>query len=259
MTMSLLPVAGAVVSRHAPAEVLRTHVETYWILRVDEPPVTVALLPDGLVDVIFDLRARVVFVGGTNLAPASYTHKERSHLLGVSLRPGTAMQLLGVSAGALAREWQTLEDVIGPSARALGDLVFGAGADRDRFSLLDAFMLARLVATASDPRIQRAVATIVAQDGAVDVDALGKTTGASPRNLGRLFDEWVGMPPKRFGRIVRLQSALRRLEEDPTIDLARLAQECGYADHAHMTREMQALTGLPPSVLAQKLSESFKR
>jgi AraC-like DNA-binding protein len=131
-------------------------------------------------------------------------------------------------------------------------LVFDAQSSRERFALLDAFLLARLFATSTEPRIQHAIATIVAQDGAVDIEALGRSAGVSPRNLGRLFDDWVGMPPKRFARIVRLQSVLRRLQEDPLLDLTRLAQECGYSDHAHLTREMQVLAGISPSALAER-------
>jgi AraC-like DNA-binding protein len=258
VTMSLLPAAGVIVQAHAPAELLRAHVETYWELRVDAPPATINVVPDGLVDLIFDLKRSDVFVGGTNLEPAAYTHQHAAHLLGASLKPGTALQLLGVGAGSLKPDWQRLEDVIGPAAKALAGLVFGAETVRDRFALIDAFLLARLFATNTEPRVQQAVAAIIAHDGAVDVDALGKSSGASPRNLGRMFDDWVGMPPKRFARIIRLQSALRRLQEDPGLDLTQLALDCGYADHAHLTREMQALAGISPSAF-KNLSDSFKR
>jgi AraC-like DNA-binding protein len=253
MTLSLLPGSAVEITIHTPGSVLLAHVDAYWTLRVVTPPATVHVVPDGLVDLIFDLQRREVYVGGTNLVPVAYTHTHAAHLLGASLKPGTALQLLGVPASSLTPEWQRLEDVIGPAANALADLVFDAPSARERFALLDAFLVARLFATSSEPRIQGAIAIILAQDGAVDIETLGRSAGVSPRNLGRLFDDWVGMPPKRFARVVRLQSTLRRLQENPNMDLTQLALESGYADHAHLTREMQAIAGISPSALAERL------
>jgi len=209
------------MSLFLPGSVLRTHVETYWTE-------SIAAALEGSVDLIFDRARRDVFVGGT--VPAS------AEIFGVRFSPSAAEQLLGVTPPAQTKR---LEDLIGPSATGLAELVFSAQSDRDRFALLDAFLLARLFATEPPARVQRAVATIVAQEGAVDMGA-----GSSHRSLGRLFDEWVSMSPKRFSRVIRLQSALRRVQDDPSIDLSRLAIACGYFDHAHLQREMQALAAL---------------
>jgi AraC-like DNA-binding protein len=44
-----------------------------------------------------------------------------------------------------------------------------------------------------------------------------------------------------------LQQAADRLQRDPTLDLTSLAQEVGYADHAHLTRDFRAVLGFTPS------------
>jgi AraC-like DNA-binding protein len=259
MAFSILPGSGLRIATHSPAPPLRAHIESYWSLTVEAPPATVHVLPDGLVDIIFDLSRRAVFVSGPLDEAAAFTHREPAELLGVSLRPGTAPALLGVSAAALAPSWQPLAGVIGEVAASIGALVWEAPSLRDRLALIDAFLLARMFATASEPRIRRAIDEIVASDGAADLEAVGRAAGASPRNLGRLFDDWVGLPPKRFARIVRLQAAMRRLYDEPTIPLATLAQEAGYSDQSHLTRELQALAGLSPAELARSLSDSFKK
>jgi AraC-like DNA-binding protein len=254
VTISILPSPGLQITTHAPSPLLKERVEYYWSLRITQPPQTVHLVPDALVDVVFDVNARAAFVSAPVDAPAKYTHTEQVDFLGVSLRPGAAHPLLSVDAAALTG-WQPLRDVIGEVADGLQALVFDA---QDRFALLDAFFLARLVAAGSEPRIEKAIDEIVQSDGAADIAALGKDAGASPRNLGRLFDAWVGLSPKRFARVVRLQRALRCIEADPKLPLAEVALHCGYADQAHMTREMQALAGLSPKEAARALSDSFK-
>jgi AraC-like DNA-binding protein len=76
-----------------------------------------------------------------------------------------------------------------------------------------------------------------------------------------MLDRAVGMSPKRFTRIVRAQAALRRLSETPAPDLNALAAELGFADQAHMTREVRWVAGVTPKALAdsfKRKSETFK-
>lgn len=252
---SILPTPGIEVTEYPPAEVLAEHVERYWTLEISSPPAVIHLLPDGCIDVAFDLDRREAFVSGPLESSAQYTHERAVRLLGVNLRPGNAVALLGVSASTLLPEWQPLVSVIGDAARHLTALVCDASSLRERLALFDAFLLARQVAHSPDARLRHALEAIVAQEGTVDIDALGSSSGASPRNLGRLFDDWVGLAPKRFARIVRLQAVMRRIQAEPGIALGRAALEAGYADQAHLTREMRALAGISP----RHLSDSFKK
>ena len=61
-----------------------------------------------------------------------------------------------------------------------------------------------------------------------------------------------GLPPKVFARIARMQVALVGLRSGRAADVAA---DTGYADQAHLTRELVALAGAPPKVV---LSEMFK-
>ena len=258
MALSILPSRKLELLQHAASPLLAPYVESYWSCRVLEPPATVQLVPDALVDLTFDLVQKRAFVSGPIEAGESYEHTRPAELLGASIKPGAVMPILGVSPKSLKREWQPLTEVIGEVAESLTALIVSAPSRAEQLVRLDAFLLARVFATVSEPRVREAVAAIEASEGGVDVEALGKLAGASPRNLGRLFDDWVGMPPKRFARIVRLQAALRRLQENPEESLSALALDCGFADQAHLTRELRAMSGLAPGELQRKLSDSFK-
>jgi AraC-like DNA-binding protein len=97
------------------------------------------------------------------------------------------------------------------------------------------------------------------------VSALSRTLGVSERQLLRQFTAAVGYGPKTLGRVLRFQR-VRMLAERMLPDglsLAWLALEAGYADQAHMTREVTRLAGLPPGALlasggAVAMSDSFK-
>ncbi|MFC7789867.1 helix-turn-helix domain-containing protein [Microbacterium sp. MAHUQ-60] len=69
----------------------------------------------------------------------------------------------------------------------------------------------------------------------------------SLRTLQRVTHRHVGLPPLAMIRRRRLQEAAQRLREDPGADLAALAAELGYADHAHLTGDFRDVLGIVPS------------
>jgi AraC-like DNA-binding protein len=101
--------------------------------------------------------------------------------------------------------------------------------------------------------VRRAIVAVEGAGGDIDVGSLSARVAASPRQLTRLFRDCMGMGPKRFGRIV--QAALRRLVQGET-PLAELAADLGYADQAHLTRELRQLFGVAPARLARQIRPS---
>ncbi|MDR6986986.1 AraC-like DNA-binding protein [Paenarthrobacter nitroguajacolicus] len=69
----------------------------------------------------------------------------------------------------------------------------------------------------------------------------------SPRTLQRIAKKYIGLSPSALIRRRRLQDAAERTRSDPTADLAAIAVELGYADHAHLTNDFQKYLGFTPS------------
>lgn len=69
----------------------------------------------------------------------------------------------------------------------------------------------------------------------------------STRTLQRMAHRYVGLAPAAMIRRRRLQEAAESIRRDPGTDLASLAAELGYADHAHLTTEFRTVLGFTPS------------
>jgi AraC-like DNA-binding protein len=245
----------ATLMAHAVDPRLQGDVRSYWSVTIVEPPARMRVVPDGQIDLVFDLDSAEAHIGGARETPIEVVHERATRLLGATLLPGAAAAFLGIPASALSCDWQPLSSVIGAVAGQLASRLRSSESESARLGLLEAFLLARLERVAPpDARVRRALREIDDSDGRIDMAQLGRESGASPRNLSRLFHTWVGMSPKRFARIVRVQAALRRLAEPSPPTLAALAAEIGFADQAHLAREIRAVAGAPPSELA----ESFK-
>jgi transcriptional regulator GlxA family with amidase domain len=109
----------------------------------------------------------------------------------------------------------------------------------------------RMVASAPpDPAVQAAVVRLL--EPAERVDELASSLGFSERQLRRRFLAAVGYGPKMLQRVLRLRRFLAHAGQCSEEGLARAANEAGYADQAHLSRDVRALTGLTPGELVSR-------
>jgi AraC-like DNA-binding protein len=97
------------------------------------------------------------------------------------------------------------------------------------------------------------------------VRQLSRWIGISSRQLQSRFSASVGYGPKAFQAIRRFQQLLHcSASRTHRWSLAELAADVGYADQAHMTREVLRLSGCSPTVMfpsakcAPQMSDFFK-
>lgn len=82
--------------------------------------------------------------------------------------------------------------------------------------------------------------------GATSPEEAATRLAVSVRTLQRMAHRYVGIAPAAMIRRRRLQEAAQRVRDDPGVDLAGLAAELGYADHAHLTRDFRVVLGFAP-------------
>lgn len=95
-------------------------------------------------------------------------------------------------------------------------------------------------------RLVRAAREILHAEPAAGLIELARRTGCSPHHLSRSFSQVTGSGVGRYRNRIRVAAAMERVEAGET-DLAALACELGFADQAHLSRTVRALTGRPPS------------
>jgi AraC-like DNA-binding protein len=88
---------------------------------------------------------------------------------------------------------------------------------------------------------------IDARPDVLRLDDVAAALAISTRTLQRLAKRYVGVAPAAMIRRRRLQEAAERLRSEPGSDLAAIAADLGYADHAHMTNDFRTVLGFTPS------------
>lgn len=79
------------------------------------------------------------------------------------------------------------------------------------------------------------------------VPAIASAVGLGERQLERLFADRMGLSLRLYRRIVRLRHAVLRAGHG--VPLVDVALEAGFADQAHLTRDVRDLTGCTPRAL----------
>ncbi|ORW50454.1 AraC family transcriptional regulator [Mycobacterium paraense] len=256
----------AVVYRPAlyrPAPPLAEYVEFFGHWRHRGPNYRSRALPRGAVTIVFDVgrRQQLDFYtadGRTRLPvpPAVVAGPHRASYItdiaadepamAIHFRPGGAFPFLGVPLGDVEDQAVGLEEIWGRGGREVHERLIAAPSVAARFGILEEFLLSRArFAVRRDPRVAAALAAIEA-DPSVRMAEVRRLTGWSTKRMIAQFRAEVGLAPKTYARVRRLQAALRRLGEG-TAGGARLAADAGYFDQAHFVRDFRSFTAMTPT------------
>ena len=169
--------------------------------------------------------------------------------LEVRLAPLGAYRLLGLPMDELSGQLVDLVDLLGAAGRRLAEQLRETPSWRERFALLDRFLLSRLAGGPRPaPEVVRAWERLVATGGAVPIGRLADDVGWSHRHLIARFRRQVGLRPKTVARLVRFDGVCRRLDRaGGRLDWALVAAEAGYADQAHLVRDFRQFAGTTPT------------
>jgi AraC-like DNA-binding protein len=228
---------------HPPPPDLAELVACTWE-RVEgpEPDGAVRVLPDGCVDLVWSTRGGLV-LAGPDTGPVVYPVEPGYAAAGLRLRPGVAGSVLGLPASELRDERPELSALWGRDAARLEERIALADPSHRRELFEEAV---RPLAREAEPdELVLAGLPLLGRRGS-SVAELARTLAISERALRRRFNDAIGYGPKKLDRIIRFRRLLHLVASRSDGGLAAAAAELGYADQAHLTREVRELSGLTP-------------
>lgn len=165
-------------------------------------------------------------------------------MIGVRLRADTAAQILGERPCAFTDVKVNLEEVfLARDVALLAERLATARSSRQRLVHVQQFLLAKLCHGDLDQLVCRAAA-LLRRSPFLRAQRLAEHLSISERHLSRRFQHMFGINLKRFARAARIEKivAARRCG----LAWADVAYTCGFADQAHMIRDVNAIIGETP-------------
>jgi AraC-like DNA-binding protein len=240
---------------YPPPEALRESIKCFWHNRWDfgEQPSSFEVMPDGYAEIIFSfgrvMRDGVAllspFLMGLLNRPVVFSAAGRLEIIGIRCYPWTVFDLLGLVPGK--RGVHTLEHPVAQLQPLLarhvqaGDIDAALGVLRCYFQPKQA-----------DSMLAKAGDAMRSAGGAMPVSEVAAAAHATVRTLERKFKQSSGHTVKDVSGLMRFELARNRLWHAPQTNLAALAQELGYTDQSHLSREFKRYSGVAPSAFARK-------
>lgn len=262
MSQSKLCQVAGVLRERPPAQALQSHIHRIWINAIPGPT-ELEVVPDGCIDIYW--TGEELRVAGPNTKVVTARMGGAATLVGLRFWPGVALGWLRVSALEFVNAHLLLEEFWGLAATArLVDELTDSETPAAAAAMLENALVSRLHEVGSpDPIVSATLAAASREvSGPGIVRSLTSEFGWSERTLRRRCHEAFGYGPKTLERILRFQRFLRLLDRASGTRLSVLAAEAGYADQAHLAREVRRLSGHSPSRLVaelqSRLADSFK-
>jgi AraC-like DNA-binding protein len=212
-------------------------------------------LPDTRPVAAFTFRGRVR-LDTTWAPPAAFTgpretlcaheHTGEHGVVLVTFTPVGAAAVLGPSLEEFVETTTDLTGLLGTPSELerVRDQLATARTDGARVRIVEDYLVARVRASSPDPLVAAAVDWLQRVAPPRRMTDLVRHVGLSQSALERRFRRVVGITPKRFASLVRLQRAVELRTAGNS--LTAVAQEAGYFDQSHFIHEFRRAIGSPP-------------
>jgi len=169
--------------------------------------------------------------------------REFRWLAAVQFRAGGAAHFVTMPLSEACDQVLSLDELWRPEGCSLRERLLEARTPHAKFAVFEEVLLERLE-KAFDPAMACAISSL---ERGVTVARVASSLGLLPRTFTRRFTCKVGISPKRFARVRRMQSVMRSLRSAGPADWSELAAQHGYFDQSHLAHDFRELAGITPT------------
>ncbi|AGA79886.1 AraC family transcriptional regulator [Echinicola vietnamensis] len=117
----------------------------------------------------------------------------------------------------------------------------------ERINIIEKFLLDKL----NDEKtinaiVKNTVDSLLSTNGKASITSIFKDEPSKRRQLERNFKKQIGLSPKKLGKLIRLQTALKMLLNQQSENLTDIAHNSEYFDQAHFIKDFREFTGINP-------------
>ncbi|TWR26214.1 AraC family transcriptional regulator [Mucilaginibacter achroorhodeus] len=221
------------------------------------------VVPDGYAEIIFQFSEMSLldtsglskpmpspFMVGLLNQPLIFRVKGRMQVIGIRCYPWTVFDLLELPAGKEAVK--QFEHPIAGLHPILTKFIKQNEPERAIDTLKSFFLNYHVSLRATDATLFKAGNSLTENKGSVGVSSVAEAAHATVRTLERKFKQATGHTVKDVAGLMRFEQVRNRLWSEPKVNLAQLANEVGYVDQAHLTREFKRYSGTTPAAFTRK-------
>jgi AraC-like DNA-binding protein len=243
-----------------PSPVLRPYIVSYWVMRREKSLTGYReefMHALGGFGVVFNMGDNVrlnqqlvtdaVFLDGANSQSHRMGFEGRVSLLGIRFRVGAAYPFLGIPLVEMVNQTSLLDWLGAGQILPVYERIANSVSLREQINHLESWLLQRLAqGKTADRLVWNSLGQIQQQNGLLSMETLAQDLNISQRQLERLYQTQVGVTPKLYARLLRVESARQALKQNTEFSLTDLGLRLGFYDQSHFIREFKAIIGMTP-------------
>jgi AraC-like DNA-binding protein len=253
-----------VIKEYNPSSRLGAYVELFWFgqFNLDQAPLlSQRVVPNGYIELILHLTdAHCELLQGRDYEtspdytliglftqPYDVHFREKVRVFGIRFKPEGIYHVFGMPAAEIHAAFADMESFSGRNFRDYSSRIRASDSVGDMIRISEKYLLGNVNRSRlALYYLNRAAEIIRSKKGLISMEALAGKVFISTRQLEREFRRKVGISPKRYMRIARLNEVNRIITSGRRLPLTDVSYACGYSDQAHFIRDFKHFTGESP-------------
>jgi AraC-like DNA-binding protein len=166
----------------------------------------------------------------------------------IVFRPHGVKPFFNFPITELLNENLSLQGLINSEAIELEDKLLNSPNNKQRIAHLENFLIKRLIHNSEFERVEHAIKTIENSKGQIKAQDIAREVCLGIKQFERTFSKYVGINPKTYASIIRLQNVIQMKRMHKNSNMSQLAFDNGYYDQSHFIHDFKSLTVLTPKV-----------
>jgi len=243
-----------------PSKELSPYIRYYWTLRIDQPiPVSERIIPTGCISLTFHRADHLYSLSYDGMQPEAfvcgmsdnYTDLRTTgslDMITVVFQPFGAKAFFPMPVSEFNNNTVPIHALSNVSLQTLQSRILDCADNHTAIRHIENYLIKQLSRN-QDYNYRRMFVAIDSLNRfpQISVRELSETTCLSYKQFNRIFNEYIGAPPKEFSRIIRFQRVLHLMQTRPGLNFTQLSLDSGYYDQPHLNREFKLFSGYSPS------------
>ena len=190
-----------------------------------------------------------------SMLTGQYTERTNRHLSGpdflvllVDFQPGVLYRITGIPFYELTNTFVDAEAIFSADIRVVNERLNSTDDYREMIDIVELFLQKVVGGIRRDRHpIDSITKLVIERPENYSMAHLADAACLCPRQFERQFNQRMGVPPKLFSRIARLNKAYSLKYTTPDVDWLSVALACGYHDYQHLAKDFQRFAGVTPT------------
>lgn len=189
-----------------------------------------------------------IFIDGVSTYNRQVAFQNQVDVIGIRFYPGGAFPFLRTPLSLLVNQTFMADELALDNLQSVYHQLHDVNSAEEKVDVLEQWLLQRMMRETHNiaPAVETILNTISQAKGQITIKQISTDVAVSQRQLERLFKIQVGITPKHYARIIRVQNARRVIKESRFPTTAEAGYWAGYYDQAHFIREFKQIMGATP-------------